>query len=93
MSAFPCGISPGEWRVPPPPAGPPVRCPVGVHERGGHVVLQLDDGEAQRGDGQHLRAVDGAVPLEIPRWSHAELMGQVTPLVMVLGETNGGGSG
>jgi len=63
----------------------PVRGPVGVHEGGGHVVLQLDDGEPQRGDGQHLGAVDGAVPLEVPRGRHAELVGQVAPLVVILG--------
>ena len=56
-----------------------------MHEGGGDVVLQLDDGEPQRGDGQHLGAVDGTVPLEVPRRRHAELVGQVAPLVVILG--------
>lgn len=43
-----------------------MRGPVWVQEGGGDIGLQLDDGEPQGGDGQHLGSVDGAVPLEIP---------------------------
>lgn len=55
-----------------------------MHERCRDVVLQLDDGESQGGNGQKLGAVDGAVPLELPCWCHAELVGEVPPLVVVL---------
>lgn len=55
-----------------------------MHEGPGHVGLQLDDGEAQRGDRQAARAVDGAVPLELGRRGQAELVREVPPLVVVL---------
>lgn len=64
--------------------GIPVRGPVRVHEGGRNVVLQLDDGQPQRGDGENLGAVHRAVPFELARLTHAELVGQVPPLVMVL---------
>lgn len=66
------------------PATVPVRCPVGVQEGGGDVALQLDDGEPQGGDGQHLGAVYRAVPLELAGGGHAELVREVAPLVVVL---------
>lgn len=55
-----------------------------MHEGRGHVVLQLDDGEPQRGHRHGLGAVDGAVPLELSCSCHAELVGEVAPLVVVL---------
>lgn len=55
-----------------------------MHERCWNIVLKLDDGESQRGDGQNLRAVDRPVPFKISRCCHAELVGEVSPLVMVL---------
>lgn len=61
-----------------------MRRPVRMHKRTGDVGLQLDDGEAQGGDGQAPRAVDGAVPLELGRGGQAELVGEVASLVVVL---------
>lgn len=61
-----------------------MRRPVGVHERSRDVRFQLDDGEAQRGDRQAPRPVDGAVPLELGRRGQAELVREVALLVIVL---------
>lgn len=55
-----------------------------MHKRSGDVGLQLDDGEPQRGDGQAPRPVDGAVPFELGRGGEAELVGEVSSLVVVL---------
>lgn len=55
-----------------------------MEEGGGDVVLQLDDGEPQRGHGQRLGAMHRAIPLEVAGGRHAELVRQVTPLVVVL---------
>lgn len=55
-----------------------------MHERCWDIVLKLDDGESQCGDGQNLRAVNRPVPFKIPCCCHAELVGEVSPLVMVL---------
>lgn len=57
-----------------------------MHKRCWHVVLQLDDGESQRGDGQDLGPVDRPIPLKFPCWCHAELVREVPPLVVVLGK-------
>lgn len=55
-----------------------------MHERCWDIVLQLDDGESQCGDGQNLRAINRPIPLKFSRWCHAELVGEMPPLVMVL---------
>lgn len=55
-----------------------------MHEWSRDVGLQLDDGETQRGDSQAPRTVDGAVPLELCCRGQAELVGEVTSLVVVL---------
>lgn len=55
-----------------------------MHEGCWHVVLQLNYGESQRRDGQNLGAIDRPVPLKFSCWCHAELMGKMPPLVMVL---------
>lgn len=49
-----------------------------------NIVLQLDDGDSQCRDGQELGAVDRPVPLKLPCWSHAELVGEMPPFVVVL---------
>lgn len=59
-----------------------------MHERCWDIVLQLDDGESQCGDGQNLGAINRPVPLEFSCCRHAELMGEMPPLVMVLMKTN-----
>lgn len=55
-----------------------------MHKRPGDVGLQLDDGEAQGGDGQASRTVDRAVPFELRGGGQAELVGEVAFLVVVL---------
>lgn len=58
-----------------------------MHEWRRDVVLKLDDGEPECGDGHRLCAINRAVPLEFSGGCHAELVGEVPPLVMVLMET------
>lgn len=55
-----------------------------MHKRCWNIVLELDDGESQCGDGQNLRAVNGPVPFKLSRCCHAELVGEMSPLVVVL---------
>lgn len=55
-----------------------------MHEWCRDIVLQLDDGESQCGDGQNLRAMNRPVPLKLSCWCHAELVGEMSPLVVVL---------
>lgn len=45
-----------------------------MHERCWNVVLQLDDGESQRGDGEDLGAMNRSVPLKLSCGCHAELV-------------------
>lgn len=59
-----------------------------MHEGRRHIVLQLNYGESQRRDGQNLGAMDGPVPLKFSSLCHAELVGKMPPLVMVLREKN-----
>lgn len=56
-----------------------------MHEGCWHVVLQLNYGESQRGDGQNLGAINRPVPLKFSSCCHAELVGKMPPLVMILG--------
>lgn len=55
-----------------------------MHEWCGNIVLQLDDGEPQRGDGENLRTVNRSVPLKLSCRCHAELVREMPSLVVVL---------
>lgn len=55
-----------------------------MHEWRRNVVLQLDDGDSQCGDGQQLGAMDRPIPLKLSCGCHAELVGEMPPLVVVL---------
>lgn len=55
-----------------------------MHERRWDIVLQLDDVESQCRNGQNLGAVNRPVPLKFPCWCHAEFVGEMPPLVVVL---------
>ena len=55
-----------------------------MHEWSWNIVLKLDDGESQRRDGQDLRAMNRPIPFELSCWCHTELMGEMSPFVMVL---------
>lgn len=57
-----------------------------MHEGCWHVVLQLNYGESQRRDGQNLGAINRPVPLKFSSCCHAEFVGKMPPLVMVLGK-------
>lgn len=57
-----------------------------MHEGCWHVVLQLNYGESQRRDGQNLGAINRPVPLKFSSCCHAELVGKMPPLVVVLGK-------
>lgn len=61
-----------------------MRCPVRMHKRARHAALQLDDGEAEGAHCDTAAAVDRAAPLELGRGGQAELVGEVSLLVMVL---------
>lgn len=58
-----------------------------MHERRWDIVLQLDDVESQCRNGQNLGAINRPVPLEFSCWCHAEFVGEVPPLVVVLMRT------
>lgn len=55
-----------------------------MHERRWNIVLELNDGEPQRGDSQNLGAMNGTVPLKFSSRCHAELMGEMPPFIVVL---------
>lgn len=57
-----------------------------MHKRCWDIVLQLDDGESQCGDGQDLGAINRPVPLKLSCWCHAELVREVPPFVVILEE-------
>lgn len=57
-----------------------------MHEGCWHIVLQLNYGESQRRDGQNLGAINRSVPLKFSSCCHAELVGKMPPLIMVLGK-------
>lgn len=59
-----------------------------MHERCWNIVLKLDDGQSQSGDGQNLRAVNRPVPFKLSRCRHAKLVGEMSPLVVVLKKQN-----
>lgn len=58
-----------------------------MHERRRDIVLQLDDVESQCRNGQNLGAINRPVPLKFSCWGHAEFVGEMPPLVVVLMKT------
>lgn len=61
-----------------------MRGPVGMQEGSRDVVLQLNNREPQGRHSQRFGAVHRAVPLKLASGGHAELVGEVPALVMVL---------
>lgn len=62
----------------------PVWRPVRMHKRSRYICFQLDDGESEGGDRQAPWAIDWAVPFKLGGGGQAELVRQVSSLVMVL---------
>lgn len=58
-----------------------------MHERRWDIVLQLNDVESQCRNGQNLGAINRPVPLKFSCWCHAEFVGEMPPLVVVLMKT------
>lgn len=62
----------------------PMGVPVGVQKWCRDVVLQLDNSKPQCAHGEHPGAINRAVPLELPSRGQAELVREVSTLVVVL---------
>lgn len=58
--------------------------PVGVQKWCWDVVLQLDNSEPECAGGEHPRAINRAVPLEVSSRRQAELMREMSAFVVVL---------